>query len=373
MHHTSVIDGRENSGTARLAKEIITELNAGVGIEQYLLHYDESDSDIYSLNSVHDLRLKKNVTSKNRFFYFLAYCIQLRVKNFFSQKKMIFDVSHWHVFRVYPFFWFLPATKHIVSIHDAGYYTLPYVQTVANKIFMWNIKKNLDKIHKILVLSENAKGNLVRYGNFPENKINVVYPGSRFYLEIAQDPFVIRDVEKPKSFIVCVSRWQPHKNVETLIEAFNNYVNTVQNTNVRLVLVGKPVAGHTLPLENINKFNLKDKIILLNNLTDAEMAWLYDHALFSVSPSIHEGFGLPVLESMFRKCPVIVDINTSTAEVVGKAGLCVDMRSHAELASAISKLSSSPDLLNSLKNECVFRAGFFNWEKSLSMLQQVYQ
>ena len=320
-----------------------------------------------------NLQLKKNVTSKNRFFYFLSYCIQLRVKNFFSHKKMIFDVSHWHVFRVYPFFWFLPATKHIVSVHDAGYYLLPYVQTVANKIFMWNIKKNLNKIHKILVLSENAKVNLVRYGNFPENKIDVVYPGSRFHLNMAQDPFIIRDIRKPKSFIVCVSRWQPHKNVETLIEAFDNYVNFAPNTNVRLVLIGKPVAGHALPLENMNNFNLKDKIIVLNNLTDTEMAWLYDHALFSVSPSIHEGFGLPVLESMSRKCPVLVDINTSTAEVVGKAGLCVDMRSQAELASAISKLISSPDLLNSLKNECLFRAGFFTWEKSLSKLQQVYQ
>ena len=238
---------------------------------------------------------------------------------------------------------------------------------------MWNIKKNINKIYKLLVLSEDAKRNLIRYGNFPDNKIEVIYPGSEFLRIISKDPFSPRDILKPESFIVCVSRWQPHKNVETLVEAFNIFINTYKDLSLKLVLVGKPVGQHLLPLEKIIKFGLEEKILVLNDLSDAELAWLYDNSLFSVFPSIHEGFGLPVLESISRDCPVIVDTGTSTAEVVGNAGLCVDMRSDTKLFEAISSLIFNPYRLYLLKFQCMPRAGFFSWEKSISSLIQVYQ
>jgi glycosyltransferase involved in cell wall biosynthesis len=372
IHHTSVIDGRENSGTARLAKEIILQINTRTNFQQYLLHYDQSDSEIYSLSRTCEVKLKKNSKSKYRFVYFALYCIKLRIRNLFYSEKIYFDVSHWHVFRVYPFFWFLPAKKHIISMHDAGHFILPYTQTFYNRIFIWNIRKNLDKIYRLLVLSEDAKSNLIKYGSFPENKIEIVYPGSEFHRIKPRNPFSAKNALKPESFIVCVSRWQPHKNVEKLVEAFNKYINIDKNSNLKLVLVGKPVGQHVLPFEKIIEFGLEERILVLSDLSDAELAWLYDHALFSVFPSLHEGFGLPILESLSRHCPSIVDSNTSTAEVVGNAGLCVDMRSSGEIASAIQELISSPDFLNLLKDNCLNRTNFFTWKRSISKLCYVY-
>ena len=47
-HMTSVVDGRRNSGTARVARELITQLSSDAQVHQYLIHFDRSDDPIYS-------------------------------------------------------------------------------------------------------------------------------------------------------------------------------------------------------------------------------------------------------------------------------------------------------------------------------------
>lgn len=348
------------------------QLYTRVEIQQFLLHYDASDSEIYNLDKVKEIRLKKKNNGKYRSFYFLLFCFKLRIKNLFLTDKQYFDISHWHVFRVYPFFWLLPAKKHIISIHDAGHYILPYTQTLSNKLFIKIIKKNLNKIFKILVLSHNAKNNLVKIGKFPENKIEIIYPGSHFNSLISDNPFNPSNTTSPGSYIVCVSRWQPHKNVGQLVEAFNLYLRNQPNSTIKLVLVGKPVAHHDLPLKAIKKYGLEKRVLVLSDLKDSELAWLYDNAIFSIFPSIHEGFGLAVLESLCRGCPAMVDINTSTAEVVGDAGLCVNMQDTKQLAASIEKLTLDLDLLQSFRNNCIKRSEFFSWENSISKLIKIY-
>jgi len=290
-----------------------------------------------------------------------------------SLNKQYFDVSHWHVFRVYPFFWLLPAKKHIISIHDAGHYLLPYTQTFYNKVFMFIIKKNLTKIHKIIVLSENAKSNLINFGKFPENKIAIMYPGSNFSSIVSSNHFDKQNILKSKSYIVCVSRWQPHKNVEGLIDGFYKFLRNNPETNTKLVLVGKPVANYDVPGEKIKEYGLNSKVITLFDLNDSELSWLYENAIFSVFPSVHEGFGLPVLESLIKGCPVIVDTNTSTAEVVGNAGVCVNMKDSTELATAMQQLLADSHLLNKLKHNSKIVAEQFSWDNTFRKLLEIYQ
>ena len=295
------------------------------------------------------------------------------MKNIISLNKHYFDVSHWHVFRVYPFFWLLPAKKHIISMHDAGHYLLPHTHTLYNKIFIFIIKKNLKKIHKIIVLSEDAKNNLIKIGKFPENKITVIYPGSNFASIVSSNHFDKQNILKPKSFIVCVSRWQPHKNIEGLIDGFFELLRDNPETDTKLVLVGKPVCNYDVPDKRIKEYGLSTKVITLSDLNDFELSWLYENAIFSVFPSIHEGFGLPVLESLIKGCPVIVDNNTSTAEVVGNAGICVNMKNSTELATAMHRLLSDSYLLSMLKNNSKIRAEEFSWDKTIRKLLDIYQ
>lgn len=356
-----------------MAKEIILNLNSNKELQQYFLHYDHSNSEIYGLERTNEIRLKKNEKARYRFVYFLIYCVKQRFKLLFLPSSHFFDVSHWHVFQVYPFFWLLPARKHIISIHDAGFFLLPYTQTFVNKIFMFIIKKSMHKVDKFLVVSQDAKNKLVSYGKFPENKIEIVYPGSNFKSLVSVNPFIRLNVEEPESFIVCVSRWQPHKNVEGLIDGFYKFLSTNPDTDIKLILVGKPVNSHDAPMKKIHYYGLSSKIVILKDLSDSELSWLYDNSVISVFPSIHEGFGLAVLESLSRGCPAIVDSNTSTCEVVGDAGFCVDMKNSTELSATLQMILTDHNQLRTLRGKSKNRADFFSWDKSVSVLLNIYQ
>jgi glycosyltransferase involved in cell wall biosynthesis len=370
IHHTSVIDGRQNSGTARIAIEIIRELSSHSKVKQFFLHYDDSQNEIYQIPKIHDLKLKKMWKRSLTFYWF---CFSSRFKCLKNNQKYQYDISHWHVFRVYPFFWLLPAKKHIITVHDAGYFLLPYTQTRASKVFMRSIKRNLDRIEFIIVLSKDAKQNLIKFGGFPESKVKVLYPASRFatLTSINPDPKII--LKQNDKFIVCVSRWQPHKNIEKLIEGFLQFnLNNPQST-LKLVLVGKPVVDHDAPVRLLSAAPNNSNILVVSDLSDSNLAWLYDHAIFSIFPSLHEGFGLPVLESLSRGCPAIVDKNTATGEIGSSAVLEIDMRNSEEIAEAILKLTTDNNLLNQLRLSSRPRASEFSWDKTVKELLGIYK
>ena len=82
---------------------------------------------------------------------------------------------------------------------------------------------------------------------------------------------------------------------------------------------------------------------------------------------------MAVLESMSRGCPVIVDSNTSTREVVGDAGLHVNMKNSTELSATLKMVLTDHDQLRTLRNKCKNRAYFFSWDSAISKLLRIYQ
>lgn len=363
----SVLDGRSNSGTARVAYEIFSELSKQDSINQTLLHFDDSDNDIYKHENITELKLPFwNLPIGSRFFAFHYFII----RNFFctKKKKLHFDICHWHVSRIYPFFWLFPAKKFILTMHDAGGYLLPGVNTFFTFVNKVTIKLNLRKIFKIIVVSENAKSLLSEAAKIPQDKIAVISNASRFSQLTSSAPLNINE-----KFIVCVSRWQKHKNVGNLVEGFALF-KTITKSDIKLVLVGKPVGAFDEPLIKINKLKLDDEIINLTDLLDVEIAWLFDHALLNVFPSLHEGFGLSVLEGLMRDCPALVHKHTATCEIAGAAGYAIDMNEPLEISRALSELLiANPNYLTNLKNNCRFISSKFNWDISAKKVVDLYK
>lgn len=60
---------------------------------------------------------------------------------------------------------------------------------------------------------------------------------------------------------------------------------------------------------------VKDRFVFLHNTSDAELAWLYDHCLFTLQPSFHEGWGIPIAESVARGIPCLCSNTSSMVEI----------------------------------------------------------
>lgn len=364
-HLTDVLDGRQNSGTARAAREFILGLSNYENVSQTLIHFEKTDDRIYSMENVNEIIIPLiNFPFAKHFLSFLFFWIKQR----FIHKTYKFDIVHWHSSRVYPLFYLIPGRKVIITLHDATNRIMREVNTVWTRIFYWNLRFSMRRVHVIIGDSLDACHNLSAFGKFPSNKISCLYLASNFD-EI--EPEIPVKLDSTKKFFLCVSRWQPHKNVERLVEAYA-LATKVNPTLPKLVLVGKPVAGYEVPSVKIRDFELADRIIVLKDLSDSELVYLYDHAILNIVPSLHEGFGFTVLEGLKRNCPSLDHAFTSTSEISNSAGMHIDMSSVDEISNALLTFVGSPAFQLELKSKTQERASLFTWAKTISNLLQIY-
>lgn len=140
-----------------------------------------------------------------------------------------------------------------------------------------------------------------------------------------------------EQFILSVGSIEPRKNQVQLIRAFEAYRAKHPGAPWQLVLVGNL---HPTVAEEVRRATQSDGAIRhLGHVSDAQLDQLYRQCAFTVFPSVEEGFGLPILESLWYSKPSICADFGSMAEVARGGGcLMVDTRDEVALENAISRL-----------------------------------
>lgn len=365
-HITNVIDGRQNSGTARIAKELILQLSKNTSVIQTFIHFDNGFDEIYMLPNTSEVKIPlRNFPIAKQFLSFLLYWVKTR----FNSNVSKFDVVHWHASRVFPFFFIIPSKKIIITLHDANNRIIRGSNTIWTHIFYWNLRLSKNKISYIIGDSLDACNKLVQIAKFPASKVKCIYLNSNFDNLKSNKP---KGVVEGETYMTCVSRWQPFKNVTRLIEGYS-LAQRLNPSIPKLILVGKPVAGFSEPIDKIKSLNLQSSITVLSDLLDEELAYLYDNSVLNITPSLHEGFGLSVLEGIKRGCPSLDHMHTSTSEISGDAGLHIDMNSASEISQSLIMLFSDGMLLKELRKNTVYRAKQFSWENTTIQLLRLYE
>jgi len=172
---------------------------------------------------------------------------------------------------------------------------------------------------RILCISENSRQDLVQFlksANGPQPQLEVIKLGSEIKTKAGTVDESIQDICR-NPFILYVSTIERRKNHEVLYRAYTRLIEGGRRDLPRLVFVGMPGWGVSDLLSDI-RFDprIRGLIIQLNQVNDAELDLLYRHALFTVFPSLYEGWGLPVAESLTygRFC---IASNTSSLPEVG--------------------------------------------------------
>ena len=369
-HITSLVDGREKSGTATWTRNLITEFNNSFpSIKQFLLHFDSSDDPIYKLPGVIEIKvpLIRFEVKGRRFISLLIFLVR-------NYKTLVeFDVVHWHTVRVLPIFPFIKTKRTVVTIHDAGIYELTQLRTLANYSHRSVLRLFRRQIHSIIVMSDHAKSRIIKKSRFHKNRIDVVPCATNLDRIIPSAPeFEASDIEL-QNYILCVSRWQPHKNVESLILGYQIACEQLKELPY-LILVGKPHAAESkvqVLLESL-KF-CHGKIRVVSDLKESQIAFLNKNCRFSVTPSLYEGFGLTVLESMIFGRPAIVHRFCATAEVVNEEFCLVDMRNPREIGTKIIELSTNHKILESISSKMLIHSQKYSWHETCLRTHEIYR
>jgi glycosyltransferase involved in cell wall biosynthesis len=123
----------------------------------------------------------------------------------------------------------------------------------------------------------------------------------------------------------------------------------------------------------LTDLKLADYVHFLENISNQDLARLYNAACCLTLPSYYEGFGLPPLEAMACGTPVVVSNRASLPEVVGDAGILVNPDSEEELSAALIKIITDSGLRALQSQKGIARAGEFSWARAAHQTMDVYQ
>ena len=229
----------------------------------------------------------------------------------------------------------------------------------------------LKRADLLLAISESSKKEAIQYLNYPtENIINISSAIDANFTA----PTLSDDAKKAlfakfgitKDFLLFApGGFDDRKNFSRLFEAYSLLPNELRQS-YQLIIVGKVTAHQKENLLYIAKqFHItNNELILTNYLSEFELISFYSLATLFVFPSLHEGFGLPVLEAMACGAAVITSNTSSLPEVVGNANALFDPNSVLSIRDKISEVLSNQDLLNTLKEHAKTQVKKFNWEQS---------
>ena len=174
----------------------------------------------------------------------------------------------------------------------------------------------------------------------------------------------------PQRYFLSVGTNEPRKNLGRLISAFEQMKKKSRYGDIGLVLIG----GKGWLNKHLNPKELNKKgIFPLGFLPEKELPVAYSGALAFVYPSLYEGFGLPLLESMGCGVPVITSELSSIPEVVGQSGLYVDPLSVSSIQTQMERMADQTELRHQLATMAEQQSRQFSWEKTAQQTEEVYQ
>jgi glycosyltransferase involved in cell wall biosynthesis len=128
------------------------------------------------------------------------------------------------------------------------------------------------------------------------------------------------------------------------------------------VLVQRETYKH--PLANLaRRLGIEKRVTWIPHVEAADLVVLYQAAVALVQPSLYEGFGLPIVESMASGCPVVASDIPTLREVVGRAAILVPPNDIAGFGHALVALATSADQRRDLASAGIDRAKLFSWDR----------
>ncbi len=280
----------------------------------------------------------------------------------------------------------LKMFKNIITIYDLTAVIKPQFHRLATVDLQ---KRKLIFAKKfcqgIICISRSTKEDLLKHSkSFQDKKIVIGYPGldSVFYLPSGNktSSYPINDLNlilksqqnkiKRKKYLLYYGTFEPRKNLIYLVKAFTELQEAKEiPRDFKLILSGGEGWGNVKKsiinyIKENSPYGEKNNIIVLNYLSDRILIGFIKNAYALVYPSLYEGFGLPVLESMALGTPVICSHNSSLPEVGQEAVLYIDANNFFDLKDKIKYLINKPELAYELSKRGLVQSKKFTWNKT---------
>ena len=246
--------------------------------------------------------------------------------------------------------------KDIVMIHDLipFYYDEHFPGVfgkVENAYIMNRLKASARTANRVLTISEASKRDILKYCGVSEEKITVIHNACNAI------SFAEEKIPQERPYICAVTSGLPHKNARGILESYKKYCEISENP-IDLVVIGiADTSACELP-EAVREKITCHKFIKSNQ----DMYRIIHNSTVFLFLSLVEGFGLPPIEAMQLKVPVVCSNVSSLPEVVGDAAVLVDPTSAEDVAKNLERLIADTQLQAELRQKGLQNLERFSWE-----------
>ena len=264
---------------------------------------------------------------------------------------------------------------YIVTFHDINQVALEHEErAIERSNFTSYHKSTLDAASGIIFVSESTKKDLIeKHGYQITAPYKIIHHGvGRHFFSNNQLNSSVIKIKIPTPYILFVGSIQFRKNLARLVEAFGMLKETRRIPH-KLVLVGRNSWGAELVFEKINELSLQHDVIFTGYVADNDLPQIYAGADVFAYTSLHEGFGIPILEAFASETVVITSQVYSMPEVAGDAAIYVDPRDAGSIATGLWRAISDQELRKQLRERGVQRARQFTWQKSAQSTIDFYK
>jgi glycosyltransferase involved in cell wall biosynthesis len=225
----------------------------------------------------------------------------------------------------------------VVTIHDLIFLRHPeYYHWWDVEIYRRKFKSTLKEASRIIAISECTKRDILYYGDFPEDKIDVIYQGcsNRFRKSVseADKNRVKAKYNLSDNFVLNVGSIEARKNVLLAVKALGCLWDSF-----RMVIVGKHTKYTDEVIAYVKKNGLEERVQILHGIPDDDLPVIYHLAKVFVYPSRYEGFGIPIIEAIQTGLPVVACTGSCLEEAGGPDCLYVSPDDVEGMANAIKQ------------------------------------
>jgi glycosyltransferase involved in cell wall biosynthesis len=275
--------------------------------------------------------------------------------------------------------------KSVVTIHDLIFERYPeQYNKIDVQIYRQKFKYACENADVVIAISQQTKEDIKEFYRIPESKIIICYQSCNpsFASRVSEEEKVrIRSLYNlPDQFYLYVGSIIDRKNLLNICKALALLEKMGNNTP--LVVIGDGGDYKQKVKQYITEAGLDKKVIFLSDreelkslhsfITAKDFPAIYQQALCMVYPSFFEGFGIPVLESLWSKIPVITSNVSCLPETGGDAASYVSPSSPEEIAKALDKIAVDKILVETMVEKGWLHAQKFTPEKCAAEVMQVY-
>ena len=308
---------------------LVSQTGGGVYIRNLIvylskIHVKNIEFHVYA-RAKDIVTLRDQLSSPQKDYSFVFHITQVPWHSFAEQIIFLFqllrdniDLMHFPYFS-WPILYFRPfvATVHdtILLTQATGKATTksPLIYWIKHSIFRFVLSQQVKRAISIIVPSHTVAHELANFYPQVKQKIEVIYEGVD--KEFGKADLIPNERLQDTQYFLYVGNCYPHKNVDTLLHAFEELAE--HHSDVYLCLVGPQNSFSENIRSWVFKNSLQRSVLLFHNVPSGELKWLYTHAKALVFPSKTEGFGLPIIEAAISGCPMILADIPVFHEVIG--------------------------------------------------------